>query len=656
MSSQSVISLESYLEKTRQLSKLGLRQARMLAARLPTEANRATLHQLLLLLLYWWERGAAAVDVERLLEPLQKNSLELQQASLAEEWDANWNALAQDTTVRTMLTAVMQNPSPWAPMVGRANPQGIQPLVIVDIERNEFSFARAWTAVRQLEAALQRRLLPLEPLTPSAETRLQDLLSINLSDQKMHYHFRQVAACALALRTKTLILSGGPGTGKTSVVMEILRALLAADQTLSEDRIVLCAPTGRAKARMGETVQAVFPAVTALTLHSLLVQRPDGSFRYTRENLLPQRVVVVDEASMVDLHLFAALLDAVADDAHLILLGDMHQLPSVDAGAVLGDLTEGFENSEALCTLSAPTDQWLQRLLQKLPHENPTGKSNSLCLEPAIAHNMGALVDHTIILDYTYRSTQGIQIICRKINQGDFAGAKASLEDPAVQAHVTYVEITDAKEGVKQVEAWLRTNLQVQVYAELNGIDPKSAVAWPFLATAFRAMLQSRVLVVSHKGILGRHALNHLAEDIFKAALDPARAGAWFHGQHVLLGHNHHDLGLFNGDLGIMVKTLHGMQAVFRRGEGFVAYSADLLIGLESAYAMTVHKSQGSEFDRVMLVLPEADTPLLNRQIYTPELPVPKITHKLLEVRPYCAEALSAETKGLAECGYNGYE
>jgi hypothetical protein len=268
-----------------------------------------------------------------------------------------------------------------------------------------------------------------------------------------------------------------------------------------------------------------------------------------------------------------------------------------------------------LCTLNPLTDQWLQRLLQNIPYDNPTGKSTSICLESSIAHSMGALVDHTIILDYTYRSTQGIQLICRKINQGDYVGAKESLEDPIVQVHVTHCAIIEAKEGVKQVEAWWRNDRNLPIYEVLKGIDPKSETAWPLLAQAFQTMLQSRVLVISHKGMLGRNALNHLAETIFKPALDPTRAGTWFHGQHVLLGHNHHDLALFNGDLGIMVRTSYGMQAVFRRGEGFVAYSADLLIGLESAYAMTVHKSQGSEFDRVMLVLPEADSPLLTRQI-----------------------------------------
>jgi len=610
MSQFPVIALESYLDKTRQLSKLGQRQARMLSARMGAFSEKDSIHCLFLLLLHWWERGAAAVNIQRLLEPIQNEALRLQSSSLEQDWDISWNDLSQDTSLRSLFTSMLQNPTPWAPLLGTN-----QALVIVDQEKQEFSFARAWEAVRRLEESLRSRLQPLSPLTQLTEQTLQTLLGKSLASTSKRYHYRQVAACALAMRTKTLILSGGPGTGKTSVVMEILRVLLAQDPTLQEDRIALCAPTGRAKARMGETVQVVFPKVSAFTLHGLLVQRPDGSFRHHKENPLPYRVVVVDEASMVDLHIFAALLDAVAADTHLILLGDMHQLPSVDAGAVLGDLTEGFERSETLGTLRAETDEWLQRLLQSIPNANPLQTSTSMRLEPAIAETMGALVDHTVILDHTYRSTIGIQLVCRQINRGKFYAVMELLAKPEIQTHVALHSFPEAKAGVAQIENWWNTDADDSVYKALWEINLQELAAKQLLAKAFDTMLQSRVLVLSHKGPLGRIALNKLAENHFRTLLDPGRHSTWFHGQHVLLGHNHHDLGLFNGDLGLMVKTSHGLQVVFRRSNEFAAFSPDLLVGLESAYAMTVHKSQGSEFGRVLLVLPDHDTPLLNRQI-----------------------------------------
>lgn len=608
--------IEAYLLHTRQLSPLGARQARLLSERLPAGSVRADMRNLLLLLLQWWERGAAGVNPVQLLQPLRADTLALQRENFPEDWKAEWNALADCANLEHVFNVMLAEPGPWAPLLGHCSAGAASlPLVVVDGERGLFSFARAYSAVRRLEAALRERLRPLEPLDVSADQHVRLVLKNLFARVQPRFHFRQVAACALALRTRTLVLAGGPGTGKTSVVVQILRTLLTVDPELKPDRMVLCAPTGRAKARMGESVQREIPGIPAQTLHGLLVQRPDGSFRYHRDNPLPYRVVVVDEASMVDLHLFAALLEALEPSARLVLLGDMHQLPSVDAGAVLGDLTAGFSLGEGLGSLGEATDAWMQSVLQDISHDNPNGKPLSLALEPVAARAVGPLQDHAIVLEHTYRSAVGIQRLCQSVNQGDGVRAWQMFQDPEVQVHAGWAEAEDAAQGAALLNGWWNQHVHCAPLQALRGIDIRLAAAAEPLRKAFAAMLRSRVLVVSHHGPLGRHALNRLAEQKFRAILDPQRPGPWFHGQQVLLGNNHHDLGLFNGDLGIMVQTSHGLQAVFQRGSEFVGCGPEVLLGLESAYAMTVHKSQGSEFATVLLVLPERDTPLLNRQI-----------------------------------------
>lgn len=612
--------LAGYLSATRQLSPLGLRQARVLSSRLaPSDMHSPRgqeMHALLLLLLHWWERGGAGVGPEQLLEPLSPEALKLQRQGFEEDWNPGWEGLSDNSCILGIFSAMLADPAPWAPLLGRPGEQ--LPLVVADKDRRLFSFSSAWASVRNLEKNLRDRLRPLSPLCRGDEVSILASLQKALSSHDGPcLHFRQAAACALALRTRFLVISGGPGTGKTSVVIQILRTLMAADPSLEQDRIALCAPTGRAKARIGESVHRKLPEVCALTLHGLLGQRPDGSSRHHRENPLPFRVVVLDEASMADLHIFAALVEALDPQALLLLIGDMHQLPSVDAGAVLGDLTEGFQKSAARGSLLPETDAWLGRVLAAIPHDNPSGGSTTMRLENEFLTRVGPLVDHVVVLEHSYRFAPGIRQLCLHVNAGDADSASACLKDQGDGSRCRLLSFEDGRLALEHLDGcWLKgAESGMGLFQGLRHMESDDRNRHDELDRAFNRMMQTRVLVFTHHGPMGRLALNLRAEQLLRPLLDRQREQGFFHGQQVLLAGNHHDLGLHNGDLGLVIQCSQGLRAVFRQGGAYLSHPVELLAGLESAYAMTVHKAQGSEFGDVLLVLPDRDSPLLTRQI-----------------------------------------
>jgi len=596
--------LESYLLATRQITPWGARQARLLSER----ANQKGVRSLLLLLLHWNERGAGGVGIEHLSQVLSPESLQIYKVSLGADWQEEWEKLSATSYLdecKDQWRRMLADPQQFSPLFGTPQ-QSPLPLVVIDNVREQFAFSRSFVAVRTLEKTLQERLQQVVVLPEN----FRNILKSEFSKSSIRFHYRQVAACILALRTRLFIISGGPGTGKTSVVLQLLR-LLQSVESIPQERMALCAPTGRAKARMAETVHASFPQAVAQTLHSLLVQRPDGSFRYNRSNPLPYAVVVLDEASMVDLHLFAGLLDAMHPSSRLILIGDMHQLPSVDAGAVLGDLTEVFQQSEMLGSCSEAGNQWLQNVLVDIATDNPKNESTSLQLEEDLQMQAGPLCNHVVVLNHTYRSALGIQQACLAINRGDSATLRKHLKsgDP----HIRMQPFSDSRLAIQWLSEWWQCKAQLDFIPK--GISLQDSRLDSILHDEFAKMLSARLLVLSHHGDLGRVRLNSLAHRIYQKVYDANTMGSFFHGQHIMATQNQHDLGVFNGDLGLMIHFAEGMRAVFQIGGQFQYLPLDFLSGLEESYAMTVHKAQGSEFDEVAFLLPEQDTPLLNRQI-----------------------------------------
>lgn len=656
--------LETYLVETGQITALAKRQARLLCRSVANtdETIKTEARILLLLNLAALNRGAPRAPVAFLLRPLEKKTVETYASAYKTEHDGvapEWEEEMADPAARGKASKIIddcvQSPGRLAPLLGKGPGEidGQWPLLVVGTIRKSActGFSRYWRAASVLEEKISRRLNPADKKElPDEKTAKEALVSVFVIDSILEsgrlFHYRQVAAAALALREKFLIISGGPGTGKTWVVLQILRTLVRVFKEMAPDRIALCAPTGRAKARLGECIDSGIeilkkkadageitesPVDQGLknlerkTIHGLLGMRPDGSMKYNAQNRLPCRVIVVDEASMVDLNLFAALLDAAAEDCRILLVGDMHQLPSVEAGAVLGDLTGRFDG-EGGPTLTKETADWLGKTMEGVKvSEAPEDGESTLVLPNAIlVKKAGRLADHAVILTNSYRSTKDILIVSAQVNRGDYENTVKAIEE----SKGANVVVLDTRGGQKPIAEWLEEHYTKDIIDQVTALkdvdldaagDPdhrdyeKGRGRLKKILDVFEG---SRILTLTNAGPRGRTAINKLAEQKLKLKLSDRGRGLFFHGQQVVLSYNLHDIDLFNGDTGLVVQSGTGaLKVVFRRGETCSVHALERLSGIEPAFAMTVHKAQGSEFKAVMLVLPESESPLLTRQI-----------------------------------------
>jgi exodeoxyribonuclease V alpha subunit len=419
----------------------------------------------------------------------------------------------------------------------------------------------------------------------------------------------QKLASALAVLQRFVVISGGPGTGKTTTVVKVLSLLLAQQPEL---RIALAAPTGKAAARMVESMRAVrrslnlAPAVQAAlpdaasTLHRLLGWQPDISrypYRYQRDNPLPLDCLVIDEASMIDLPLMHAVLEALPAQARLILLGDRDQLASVEAGNVLGDMTG---HGRALgCSVA------MRSRLQALDVD----AAQAL---PA-AHPVAPVQDAIAILRHSHRfaADSGIGRLARLVNAGEAAQGLALLQQAAASANSAPRDLV-----------WLHSG------AQLRPVVPREALDWALrhyqdylvqtdVQQALTAFAHARILCAAHAGPLGGEEFNRQVEAVLRRQ-GLLEAGTQGHGTPVMVTSNDYELQLYNGDIGLLWRSAQGrLEACFPQLDGKVRrLPAASLPPHEVAWAMTVHKSQGSEFDEVLLVLPtELESPLLLREL-----------------------------------------
>lgn len=500
-----------------------------------------------------------------------------------------------------LVAQARRNPSEIAEWCGRPEAPG----VLVEFEElpdPEWSFQRPAAAERILEEALLARIrAPLRPASPDEE---RAILRRILSEVPLGTpHRLQARAAALSLRAPFLVVSGGPGTGKTTVVVQILRALRRLLELDPRD-IALCAPTGRAQARLVESVRASLSrlgpspetaADLALaecaggTLHSLLGARGDGTFRHGPGSPLPFRLVVVDESSMVDLRLFSALVSALPEECALVLVGDRNQLPSVEAGAVLSDLVGVPEGDP----LSPEGEAWTESVLVGIGVEDPAPPRP----------RPHPLADRLVLLERSYRSVPEIGSIAERILRGDRSWIG---ELPAAAA-------SEARPGVSRLPGRASEWLDEWVEALARGFEAWTESGRPDPGVA--ALLESRrVLCAVHGGDSGREALCR-GIDLRLRSRWRARTAGHFPGRQVLVPRNRPDLGLRNGDIGLVALVDGAPRVGFPQGGAARWLDPSLVPELEPAWAMTVHKAQGSEFDEVVLSLPDFDTPLLDRPI-----------------------------------------
>jgi len=474
-------------------------------------------------------------------------------------------------TLESFLTALKA-----CPAVGQ--PGEFRPLILDS--RNRLYLHRYWEYESNLAQAILQRAQETAEGVNTAQLRdgLERFFPAEVISAEPDF---QKIAAETAVKRKLCVISGGPGTGKTRTV-GVLLALLIEQAGQKPLRIALAAPTGKAAARLQESIKKLRTTLPcaevirerlpeeASTVHRLLGSAPDSArFRYNAENLLPFDVVVVDEASMVDLALMAKLFAAIPRCARVILLGDKDQLASVEAGAVLGDICAGAGDQS--CALSS-------------------------CIVE-LRKNFRFGVDN------------GIFALSQAINDGEVAQVERLLSDK-----------DGRRDGLGSDNLPSPSQLKERLSeAVLTGFGEAMRMREP-LAT-LQALSRFRILCALRQGPYGVEAVNRLVEEILREArLIPARE-RWYAGRPVMVTRNDYDLRLFNGDVGVILPHPDSGEprAWFLGADNTLRDVSPLrLPEHETVFAMTVHKSQGSEFERVLFLLPDRESPVLTRElIYT---------------------------------------
>jgi len=486
-----------------------------------------------------------------------------------------------------------------SPVVGF--PGEYKPLILDD--KSRLYLYRYWDYEKRLAASLRERMSSPDETIDGPLFR--DCLSRLFPEKKSEANDLQKSAVITAVLKKFCVVSGGPGTGKTSTVVKILASLLEQAQNRAL-RIALAAPTGKAAARLQEAVKKAGKGLSCseeikraipeetFTIHRLLKNLPHSPyFYYNRDNQLSVDVVVVDEVSMVSLALMSKLDEAIPMNSRLILLGDKNQLASVEAGAVLGDICDTGQEHD----FSRRSSKIIPRRLEK--------KENVKTTEDKTRTN-SAIVQ--LQKSFRFGSESGINKVSRAVNEGDGNRALKILKSSEYQ---------DVKwSGLPQPRDLSETlnNMIIHGFQRyLKASEPEKAL---------RLFEQFRILCVVRDGPFGVAALNKMVERLLAKEKLITLDRKWYHGRPVLIDHNDYDLKLFNGDVGIILpdpEKRNELRAFFpAEGGGIRNLSLVRLPELESVYAMTVHKSQGSEFDDVLFVMPDGPSPVLSRElIYT---------------------------------------
>lgn len=463
---------------------------------------------------------------------------------------------------------------------------------------------RYWDYQEKLAHFIKQRI-STPPTEMSLEQFQKSLSRFFPPNQQSEPDWQMVAACT-AVTKRFCVISGGPGTGKTTTVAKIL-ALMVESSVTKALKIALAAPTGKAAARMQDAIRFTKSSLDcsdeikngipdeASTIHRLLGAIPNSPyFKHNEKNPLPADVVVVDEASMVDLALMSKLAQALPHHARLILLGDKDQLASVEAGAVFGDICD-----------RGNIHTYSQQITAEL--KNVSGSKAAL---PETTGETPGLQDCIVHLQKSYRfgSESGIGTISRLVNSGEGKRA-AELIKTNRFADINWIELLQPEALFRM----LKDTIVQQFSGYLRAQNPTEV---------FRQFDHFRILCALREGPFGVKEMNALIERVLKNENLINPTGEWYHGRPIMITSNDYNLRLFNGDVGICLKDPEAkdeLRVFFPDAENSVRkFHPFRLSRLETAFALTVHKSQGSEFDHVLLLLPDRDAPVLTRElIYT---------------------------------------
>lgn len=513
-------------------------------------------------------------------------------------------------------------------------PDSGQPLVLGGTEEEPLLYLRRyWLNEQQVAREVLQRSASSQVVDEALAAKWLDRLFDSTvkpesDDQDVDW---QKLACAVALRASLTVITGGPGTGKTYTAARLLALLFAMSIEPQRLRVALAAPTGKAAARLRQSIDLSLKELStrlgddldleaftqrmgaAKTLHSLLGARVDTrQFRFNAVNLLDVDILIVDEASMIHLEMMSALLQAMPPGSKLILLGDKDQLASVEAGAVLGDLcreaVHGGYNPETARYVTATTGKALRsEFLANTAHTT-------------------SLTQQTVMLRKSRRFGGLIGQLAQAVNVGDGDTAQKLISDDTtgvLQAtiHPSVKTILDlATKGRAGAPACYADYLQI-----LNA-RPKIATeqigdheAW--VKSVLTAFERFRILCAVHDGEWGTLGLNQSVQRALEQAGLLKLRGEWFVGRPVMVTRNDPQVGVFNGDVGVTLPGPPGatvMRVYFLDGDNLRSVGVSRLAHVETAFALTVHKSQGSEFMHTALVLPPGGGKVLTRElVYT---------------------------------------
>jgi exodeoxyribonuclease V alpha subunit len=517
----------------------------------------------------------------------------------------------------------------------------------------------------------------------------------------------QRVAAVMALSGQLTIVSGGPGTGKTTTVVGVLACLL---DTRADLRIALAAPTGKAAQRMQEALLAragdLPPELaarlpqTSYTLHRLLGSGPGGRFRHHRDNPLPYDVVVIDEASMIDVAMAAHLLDAIAPQTRLVMLGDKDQLAAVEAGAVFAELSarpaftrhglqriagalgieptqlaqalpgEARDIDEARADFFAPLDSDaydnagpppdelfsladehdafapLGDLFESEPGAGGSAAPRSRA-STSIPATQSPLADCVVWLERNYRF--GLDSPIGRLSLAIRSGsASAALEvlriDPIETCAAALYEDTHATLTERTI-----TRLAAGFASYAEALASTLAMDTPDPSPLFEALNRFRILCATRSGPRGVDQVNAaMAAQVRRAAGVTLAVGAqWFAGRAIMVTRNDYALGLFNGDIGIALPGAGGaLRVYFRTGDGSLrAVSPAALPPHDTAFALTVHKSQGSEFEHAVLMLPSVFSRVLSRELVYTAITRARVKVEVVGARAVLAQAIATPTQ-----------
>jgi exodeoxyribonuclease V alpha subunit len=510
--------------------------------------------------------------------------------------------------------------------------------------RSFLYFQKYFLAERDFYRDLRRRLEAAPPTLDADRARLavREVLEqapLRSAGKPIQWDIDQHTALGLALVRNLVLISGGPGTGKTSIVLNILRALVRLG--IAPDRIALAAPTGRAAQRLGDALRNGLASLAdpcspvdrelaeakPATLHQLLKYDPSRNlFRRHEENPIPADVVLVDEVSMVSVDMMAALLRALPPRTRLLLLGDKDQLPSVEAGAVLGQLVRSLEQP----SFSLATCDELRAIIPGLAE-----------LAPGPDHWTR---DAVVFLRKNHRSRAGIRDVAAAVNRQDSSllDRLPALPSPAeldagVWKHTVSTQDcwwwNQSTESVAELcgmlhrwmeHAYLAPLPEGGTFLDLLRHDPSKSPAaqqrWH--ERLFSALDRTRILTLVRQGPWGCDQLNAYLLEWLRRRLGPGGGDRLIPGVPILITRNDRVRDIVNGAVGLCIRTPDGLRAVFPREGTYVSFVPESLPSRELGFALTVHKSQGSEYDDVLLLLP----PSGGRRLLTKELLYTAIT------------------------------